>query len=284
MPCVVISLSRALGLATALLAALLVMCPTSQAATYQKMEQINIVMIGDRVVDIAYNLGVIPTGMSVRCSLWPLCGKIKVMAQPLGCPGCLSKGKTGKLADFIKTNRIKLAIVEKSHPFCLLQPSANPLDAVEFLQKRGVEVKIVDFGQGVEEAITQTAAILGKPDEGKALLARYQKAVRKLEKATAGQKLGERVVVLNGIYQAQTGKAFIQVQAPGGYIDKFILSPLGCMNVGKGLAPCWPKTQQGMLDHPQAQGVGQDQARCGGYYRRSGGGAKGTSHGNGQAA
>ena len=103
----------------------------------------------------------------------------------------------------------------------------------------------MDFGQGVEEAITQTAAILGKPDEGKALLARYQKAVRKLEKATAGQKLGKRVVVLNGIYQAQTGKAFIQVQAPGGYIDKFILSPLGCMNVGKGLATAGQKPSKG---------------------------------------
>ncbi len=241
------SLSTALGLALALLAAMLCVSPAAEAKppAYQSIERRNLVIIGDRVVDIAYNLGVLPAAMSTRCSLWPLCGKIKLMSQPLGCPGCLSKGKRGKLAGFIKANSVKLALVEKSQPFCLMEPSANPLDVVEFLQKRGVTVKIVDFSQGVGPAITQTAAILGRPEAGKALAARYEKAMRALEQKSAGHKLGKRVVILHGVYQASTGKAFMQVEAPGGYCDKFILGPMGCANVGQALVPADKKPTKG---------------------------------------
>lgn len=226
--------------------AFLVMIPgPADAKTYEKKECRNIVIIGDRVVDIAYNLGVVPTGMSARCSLWPLCSKINATSQPLGCPGCLSKGKRGKLASFIKSHRIKLAIVENSHPYCILAPHANPLDSVEFLKKHGVEVKIVDFGRGIVSAIAQTAEILDKQQSGKALTAKYIKAIKKFEKKNGGLKLGKRVVVLHGIYQAQTSKAFIQVEAPGGYTDRFILGPLGCKNVGKALVSPGKKPTKG---------------------------------------
>ena len=245
MPRIPHSPALAWGLTLALLAALLLTPPLAEAAKYQKKEVRNIVIIGDRVTDIAYNLGVIPAGMSTRCSLWPLCREIKVMSRPLGCPGCLSKGKRGKLAEFIKTNQVKLALVEKSQPFCLLAPWAKPLDQVEYLRKKGVEVKVVDFGRGVGPAILQTAAILGLPERGKALAAKYQKASRKLAQAMVGQNLGKRVVVLHGIYQPSSGKSFLQVEAPGGYSDRFILEPLGCRNVGQALVPAGKEPVKG---------------------------------------
>jgi len=241
------SFSLALGLTLALVAAMLCASLPAEAkpSAYQPIERRNIVIIGDRVVDIAYNLGVLPAGMSTRCSLWPLCDKIKLMSQPLRCPGCLSQGKRGTLAAFVKANQVKLALVEKSQPFCILMPKANPMDVVEFLQKRGVEVKIVDFSQGVGPAITQTAAILGRPEEGKVLAAKYQKAMHKLAQTMAGHKLGKRVVILHGVYQASTGKSFVQVEAPGGYCDRFILGPMGCSNVGQALVPAGKKPTKG---------------------------------------
>lgn len=239
-------LREALGLAVIMLAALAVLAgPALAAEKYQKIEPRNIIIIGDRAVDIAYNLGVLPTGMNARCSLWPLCDTIKVISQPLRCPGCLSTGKTGALTKFIQANGIKLAIVEKSQPFCLLKADADPMNALPLLKKMGVEAKIVDFSQGVAPAIAQTAAILGREEAGKALADKYQKAMKKLEQAIAGKKLGKRVVVLHGIYQAQTGKAFIQVEAPGGYTDKFILDPLGCANVSQALVPAGIEPSKG---------------------------------------
>jgi ABC-type Fe3+-hydroxamate transport system substrate-binding protein len=181
----------------------------------------------------------------VRCSLWDMCGKLTAVAQPVGCPGCLSKGKTAKLTALIKAQKIKRVIIEKSQPFCILQPEANPLDPVDHLKKLGMEVQYVDFNKGVVPAIRQTAALLGKQKAGKALALKYEKAVAKLETRISGVKLGKRIVVLNGVYQAATGKAFIQVEAPGGYIDKFILEPLGCKNAGAALVPGDKKPSKG---------------------------------------
>jgi ABC-type Fe3+-hydroxamate transport system substrate-binding protein len=218
---------------------------SANAAKYNKIEKQNIVIIGDRVVDIAYNLGVLPVGMSVRCSLWDLCGKIKTIAQPVGCPGCLSKGKTGNLTKLIKAQKIKRVIIEKSQPFCILQPEADPLNMVDYSKKLGMDVQYVDFSKGVVSAIEQTAALLGKEKAGKALCDKYEKDVAKLKKQTSGVKLGKRVVILNGVYQAATGKSFIQVEAPGGYSDKFILEPLGCQNVGAALVTPGRKSNKG---------------------------------------
>ncbi|KMY66219.1 hypothetical protein AAU61_17160 [Desulfocarbo indianensis] len=239
-------LRAALGSAVIMLAALaLSAVPALAAEKYQKIEPRNMIIIGDRAVDIAFHLGVLPTGMNVRCSLWPMCDKLKVVSQPLRCPGCLTSGQTETLTKFIKAKGIKLAIVEKSQPFCILKADSDPVKALPLLEKLGVEAKIVDFSQGVAPAIAQTAAILGKQEAGQALAAKYEKAVKKLDKAIAGKKLGKKVVVLQGIYQAQTGKAFIQVEAPGGYADKFILEPLGCANVGQALVPAGKEPAKG---------------------------------------
>jgi len=223
----------------AMSAALLLACAGAAlaAGNWQKLEKQNIVVIGDRVVDIAYNLGVHPAAMGVRCSIWPLCDKIKMLAKPLGCPECLINAKQDNLTDFISKNNVKLVIIEKSEPFCILKPDVKPTDVAPALKGLDVKVEYVDFSKGIEDAIAQTAALLGKEKAGQDLAAAYAKASADLEAKIAQGKPGKRVVVLNGVYQPETTKTFIRVELPGGYSDKFILGPLGCQNVGDGLVP-----------------------------------------------
>ena len=74
-------------------------CHASPSAVLEKAD---VIIIGDRLVDIAYNLGVLPAAMSVRCSLWPLCDTLKTSVQVLGCPNCLQKKKGAPLIKFAK--------------------------------------------------------------------------------------------------------------------------------------------------------------------------------------
>ncbi len=232
-------------LAACLVAALLLISGAAQAQQWRELEKRNLVIIGDRVVDIAYNLGVYPVGMSVRCSMWPLCAKIKTLSQPLRCPGCLKRGRTQKLVNCIKKNQIKKVIIEKSSPFCLYLPDVSPSDSVGLLTKMGVDIQYVDMKPGIVSAIKRTASLLGKEKAGVELAARYQKSAAKLAKQTKDLNLAKRVVILNGVFQAKTGKAFVRVEAPGGYSDKFILEPLGCQNLGGALIPKGRKPHKG---------------------------------------
>ena len=249
------SIKATFSLAIAVLAALVMQSGSAEARSYREFETRNIVIIGDRALDIAYNLGVVPAGISARCSMWPLCDRIRVVSQPLKCPGCLSSGKTEKLVKFIKSKGVKLALVEKSKPFCILQSEADPMSVLPLLEKLGVEAKVVDFSQGLISAINQTANVLGKQDVGKILVAKYEKAVKKLDKKISGQKLGKRVVILYGVYQAETGKTFLRVEAPGGYTDKYLLEPLGCTNVGDALVHAGKKASKGFWTIRKLKGL-----------------------------
>ncbi len=64
---------------------------SSQTAEARKIapEKIKVIMIGDRLVDVAFNLGVLPEAMSVRCSMWPMCKELINTTQILGCPKCI---------------------------------------------------------------------------------------------------------------------------------------------------------------------------------------------------
>ncbi len=70
--------------------------PSAMASPSKVGEQIPVIMVGDRLVDTSYSLGVVPAAMSVHCSMWPMCD-IKSSVQVLGCPGCLLKRKLGDL-------------------------------------------------------------------------------------------------------------------------------------------------------------------------------------------
>ena len=199
------------------------------------LEKQSVIIVGDRSVDIAYNLGFLPQAMSVRCTLWPLCDKIKATSQLLGCPGCLITKRPKALPRAVKSYGTKMVIIEHSVPFCIYKPKISPMKSVKQVQGMDTAVKYVDFRNGIESAIRQMASLLGREASGEALVKKYQSDMLRMESRKPDKPLGKKVVVLNCLYQAATGKYFIRVEAPGGYSDKYLLSPLGCSNVGASL-------------------------------------------------
>jgi len=209
-------------------------------------EIIDVIIIGDRVVNIAYNLDVLPVAMSVRGSLWPMAGEIKTASQILGCPNHIVSTNKKAIPSGLKKFNVKRVIVEKNDNFCSYKPKVNPGTQVSSILK-GLDVKIdyVDFSQGVESAIRQTAKLLNREEKADALIEEYNKNLAKAQKKLPKEKLGKKVLILSGTYQSDTGKTMVRVEAPGGYSDNFFLKPMGCINVGDIFLPENGKADKG---------------------------------------
>ena len=195
-------------------------------------EKIKVIMIGDRLVDVSFNLGVLPEAMSVRCSMWPMCKQLLNATQVLGCPKCIVDRIPNIVPDTAKKRGIKRIIIEKHPNFCIYRPKVKPVNIVPLLEGKGLTIEYVDFSQGLESAIRQTAKLLGCQSKADPLIKRYQKALAKAKNALPKAGLGKKVVIINGTYQGSTGKSFLRIEAAGGYSDQYLLEPLGCVNVG----------------------------------------------------
>lgn len=200
-------------------------------------ERADVIMIGDRLVDVAYNLGVVPAAMSVRCSLWPMCQHLKTAVQVLGCPKCLSRKKAAPLLKFARQHGIKRVLIEKSDPFCIYMPKLKLETIANLLEGKGFEIDFVDFTRGVEDAVEQTAMLLGRAEKAGDVLARYKKAMEKTRAKMAGKQFPRKVVIISGTYQAATGKTFLRIEVPGGYADRFLLQPMGIENIADLILP-----------------------------------------------
>ncbi len=201
------------------------------AAPAKAPERTEVIILGDRVVDIAYNLGVLPAAMSVRCAMWPLCEKINNVSQVLGCPNCVLKKKAAPILDFAHKQGIKRVIIEKHPDFCKYM-DVSPEDAEPFLRNKDFVIEYVDFSEGLEKAVRKTAALLERRDEGESLIQTHNSQMAMTKKKLEGFTTGAKVVVLNGVYQAPAGRIMLRAEAPGGYSDLFILERLGCVNKG----------------------------------------------------
>jgi hypothetical protein len=210
-----------------------------------KPEIIKAIIIGDRVLDIAYNLGVLPEAMSVRCSIWPMCKKLKTASQILGCPMCTTVKKKDTVPKALKKFGIKRVILEKSKLFCIYKPEVNPINIASILEGMDVKIEYVDFSQGLESAIRQTAMLIDREDRADELIKKYKKNLDKAKAALPKEKLGKKVLILSSTYQSSSGKLMLRVEAPGGYADRFLLDPLGCVNVGDSFKPAKGKPQKG---------------------------------------
>nr|WP_319395292.1 cbb3-type cytochrome c oxidase subunit I [uncultured Desulfobacter sp.] len=242
--------------ATAFLAAGMILFNTApgMASATQVPEKADVIIIGDRLVDIAYNLGVLPAAMSVRCSLWPLCDTLKNATQVLGCPNCLQKKKAKPLINFAKAHHIKRVIIEKGEPFCLLVPELHPEKTAGMLEGHGLSVTIVEYSHDLDKTVNRMAALLGKEDRAQALLDNYEKSLARTMKNIETKTFAKRVVILNGVFQASSGKSFLRVESPGGYADQFLLSVLKSTNVGNEMVTPGKKSSKGhysirKLDH-----------------------------------
>ena len=218
---------------------------TSEAKPRIAPKKINVIMIGDRLVDVAFNLGVLPEAMSVRCSMWPMCRELLNTSQILGCPKCIVDRIPDIVPDTAKKRGIKRIIIEKHPNFCIYKPKVKPSNVVPLLKGKGLTIEYVDFSQGLESAIRQTARLLGRESEADPLIERYQKALAKAKSCLPKAGLGKKVVIINGTYQSSTGKSFLRIEAAGGYSDQYMLEPLGCINVGDLLKPPKKKVNKG---------------------------------------
>ena len=231
-----------IGLALLLLSGQQAEAKPKKAASAKKIKAI---MVGDRLVDVAYNLGVLPEAMVVRCSMWPMCNKLRTAVEALGCPRCVTVRDKTILAKAVKRLGINRIIIEKHPNYCLYKPEVRPTNVVPLLSGMDLTIEYVDFSQGLESAIRQTAELLGRQSMADALIKRYHKALDKAKQALPKANLGKKVVIISGIYQGETGKTFLRVEAPGGYSDLFLLEPLGCVNVGDSLKSAKTRIEKG---------------------------------------
>ena len=204
----------------------------AEATPKKTPKTIKAIMIGDRLVDVAFNLGFLPEAMSVRCSMWPMCKKLTNTSQILGCPRCIVSRIPHIVPDTARERGIKRIILEKHPNFCIYKPKVKPANILPLLEGKGLTIEYVDFSNGLESAIRQTANLLGCNSKADALIERYNKAMAKTKKKLPKKKLGKKVVIIDGTYQSTTGKSFLRIEMPDGYSDRFMLNPNGCINVG----------------------------------------------------
>lgn len=208
-------------------------------------KKVKAVVIGDRVIDIAYNLGVLPEAMSARIAIWPMGPMIKMISQPLGCPRCITTKRKNAVPDALAKRGITRVVIEKSDPYCLYMPDVRPENVVPLLEGTNAKIEYVDFSQGIESAISQTAKIFGKEAMGAELIETYRSNMAMTKRMLPAKPLNKKVVVINGVYQPSSGKSLLRVEAPGMYADTFMLKPLGCTNVGEVFNPEHAKPSKG---------------------------------------
>ncbi len=225
-----------------------VSCPhNATAAEVTVPEKIPVIMIGDRLVDVAHSMGVVPEAMSVRCSLWPMCSGLQTAVQALGCPSCLGSKKAAPMLEYIEKHGKKTVLIEKSSSFCTYTPEVD-LEKIETLLKdKGLDIKYVDFTKGLETAVKQTAELIGYPEKADKVIADYKENMNKTNERIQGKKFPSTAVILKGTYQADTGKSFVQIEVPGGYADRFILDKLGIKNTGDKMVPSNKKPSKGHI-------------------------------------
>jgi len=230
-------------------------CETVNARTRSNKAPIpdkaEVIIVGDRVVDIAYNLDVLPVAMSVRGSLWPMVGELKSTSRILGCPMFTTVTSKETVPNALRKFGLKRVIVEKSAEFCLGKAEVDPMNIVPLLKGMDVKIDYVDFSQGLESAIRKTAELLGREDKADALIEDYNKNLAKAQKKLPKEKLGKKVLILSGTYQKGTGKPMLRVEAPGGYSDQYFLKPMGCVNVGDAFKPADGKADKGHYQVPK---------------------------------
>lgn len=207
--------------------------PSAMASPSKVSEQIPVIMVGDRLVDTAHSLGVVPAAMSVRCSMWPMCDKLKSSVQVLGCPGCLFKKKLAPLFKYGEKHGIKKVLIEKSRDFCAYKKELDLEKIGDLAKSGGYEVSYVDFSQGLDQAMHNTAELIGQKHKAAPAMEKYRQAMEETRKFIKNKTFVKNVIIIRGTYQAASGKTFLRIESPNGYADKFMLEPLGIKNVGQ---------------------------------------------------
>ena len=136
-------------------------------------------------------------------------------------------------------------IIEKGNPFCVLVPELHPEAMADMLKKKGFSVTVVPYEGDLSKTVNQMAALLDRKDQAKDLIETYEKNMAAVTAEIEKKTYAQRVVVLNGVFQASSKKSFLRLESPGGYADKFLLSPLKSANVGDEMVSAGKKPSKG---------------------------------------
>ncbi|WP_287187716.1 ABC transporter substrate-binding protein [Rhodovulum sp.] len=206
-------------------------------------ERIPVVMVGDRLVNVAWHLGVVPEAMSVRGDLWPF-GRVlaNTSSMILGCPNYIVTKDADIVPRTLRERGIGTVLIEQSAPFDRTKPKRDPMNLLPVLEKAdvatalGTEVTVLDFTGDFDTAIRQVGAALGREAEAEKLVETRRAQLDAVSARLPLPGPRPRVLVLDGTLQAETGKAFVRAHLPGGYTDDFLLTPLGAENAAAALA------------------------------------------------
>jgi ABC-type Fe3+-hydroxamate transport system substrate-binding protein len=124
-------------------------------------------------------------------------------------------------------------------------PKLKPENIAPLLAGLDVTIEYVDFNQGLEAAVRQTARLLDREAKADTVITKYKKDLAAANAKLPAQKSNKKVIVFNGTYQPSTGKSILRVEAPGGYCDRFLLDPIGCVNAGDTFKPGNGKAAKG---------------------------------------
>ncbi|OLS42875.1 ABC transporter substrate-binding protein [Rhodovulum sulfidophilum] len=206
-------------------------------------ERVPAVMVGDRVVNVAWHLGVVPEAMSVRGDLWAFGRTLaNTSSMILGCPGYIVMKDPDIVPRILREKGLEQVLVERSDPFDRTRPHRDPMNLLPILEEAGIaadpggKITVIDFTAGLEAAIRQIGAVLGREAQAEDLIAARR---AQLDAVMAGLPLdrpGLNVLILDGRVGDETAQTFVRAHLPGGYVDDFLLTPLGVQNAAGPLA------------------------------------------------
>ncbi|SDF03698.1 ABC transporter substrate-binding protein [Rhodospira trueperi] len=211
-----------------------------------------VVMVGDRLVNVAYHLGVIPQAMSIRGDIWDFGRTLaRTSSMILGCPNYIVAKDPDMVPRTLRESDIRRVLIEHTPGFDRHKPVRDPMNLVPLLEASdavedlGVSVEVVDFSEGVAPAIRQIGTLIDRTEDAEALVATYEADLEAARAALPSAAPGTTVVILNGVHQDATGKGFVRVELPGGYADTFLLEPMGLTNAGRGFVEAGAAAKHG---------------------------------------
>ena len=184
-------------------------------------ETVSAIFISDKITEVAYRLGVVPVAYCARCGA--KLNKDLSTVKRLGC----YKTKVETVLKAADMYKIKFALVEDAAPAIFKKKGNWYKKYGEHLKEKGYKVYRIDFSKGIPEAIVEIGKVLSKEEKAKELAGQYAERLEMTKRKIPATKVNKKILVLKG-----AGKRSVQVEAPGGYTDQFLLEPLGCVNVG----------------------------------------------------
>ena len=104
---------------------------------------------------------------------------------------------------------------KKANRFALNKPKVKPENIAPILEPLNVTIEYVDFGQGLESAVLQTAKLLNREDKAATVIEKYTKSLAAAKALLPEQKSGKKVIIINGTYIPKTDRSFLRGGSAG---------------------------------------------------------------------